>query len=202
VERIRCPEDDLLRFVLDPKNRVIVDIKRKLPGRGVWITATREAVAKAIRQKTFTRAFRQAVDVDEHLTEAVEILLRRAALQNLALANKAGCVAMGFTKVEQALKKRKPVVLLHAEDAAEDGQKKLDRLASACAGGREAKASIGCFTSDEVSAALGRANVMHAAIVDGGAGQMFFWSVERLKRYVGTQPESGVQTVPPEQDKV
>jgi uncharacterized protein len=202
VERTRGQEDDLLRFVLDPENRVVADLKRKLPGRGVWVAATRDAVTKAVQQKVFARGFRQAVLVDEHLAEAVELLLRRAALQDLALANKAGCITMGFVKVEQALKGRKPVILLHASDAAEDGRNKLARLALARSSGDEgAKAPIMCFTSDEVSAALGRANVMHAAIMDGGAGQKFLWSVERLNRYVGTHTGAAAVAVPPEQDK-
>lgn len=202
VERTRGQEDDLLRFVLDPDNRVVADLKRKLPGRGVWVAATHDAVTKAVRQKVFARGFRQAVHVDEHLAEAVEALLRRAALQDLALANKAGCLTMGFTKVEQALKGRKVVTLLHASDAAEDGRNKLARLALArSSGGEGVRTPVTCFTSDEVSAALGRANVMHAAIMDGGAGQKFLWSVERLKRYVGTHPGAAVVAVPPEQDK-
>ena len=202
VGRVRGPEDDLLRFVLDPEDRVVADLKRKLPGRGVWVTATREAVTKACRQKVFARGFHQAVIVDEQLAETIEVLLRRAALQDLALANKAGCVVAGFAKVEKALNGGKPVTLLHASDAADDGRRKLDRLALArSAGNSGATAQVTCFTSDEVSAALGRSNVMHAAIADGGAGQKFIWSVARFSRYVGTHPEAAPVATPPEQDE-
>lgn len=202
MSRKRDEEDNLLRFVADPEKRVVPDLKRKLPGRGVWISATRDAVAKAIRQKVFARGFRQAVEVDAKLAEAVEVLLRRAALQDLALANKAGCVVAGFAKVEKALNGRKPVVLLHASDAAGDGRRKLDRLALARAvGDMGVTAPVGCFTSSEVSAALGRENVMHAAIADGGAGQKFLWSAERFRRYVGTHPDAASVAVQPEQDK-
>jgi predicted RNA-binding protein YlxR (DUF448 family) len=202
VTRMRDEEDGLLRFVADPEKRVVPDLKRKLPGRGVWITATRDAVAKAVRQKVFARGFRQAVEADATLAEAVEVLLRRAALQDLALANKAGCVVAGFAKVEKALNGRKPMALLHASDAAGDGRRKLDRLALArTVGDMGAIVPVGWFTSTEVSAALGRENVMHAAIENGGAGQKFLWSAERFRRYVGTHPGATSVAIPPEQDK-
>ncbi len=86
-----------MRFVLDPENRVVPDIKRKLPGRGVWITGTYDAVAKSVRRKVFARSFRQAVSVTEDLPDIAADLLRRAALQDLAFANKAGLVAAGYT---------------------------------------------------------------------------------------------------------
>jgi len=201
VTRIRCPEDDLLRFVLDPEKRVVPDLKRKLPGRGVWITATRESVDRAVRRKSFARGFREAVIVDPDLADAVGHLLRRAALQDLALANKAGCVVAGFAKVEKAMGGDKPVVLLHASEAAADGRRKLDRLVR---GGMDAdgkiRPPITCFTSLEVSAALGRHNVMHAAITQDGAGQKFAGSALRYMRYASAYPDNAPAVDAPEQD--
>lgn len=182
---------------------MVADLKRKLPGRGVWITATKDALIKAYRQKTFSKAFRRAVGVDGDLPDIVERLLRRDALQDLALANKAGAVVAGFTKVEKALKTGAPIVLLHACDAAKDGREKLDRLARGVSGGMAARdAPISCFTSQEVSMTLGRENVMHLAIKKDGAGRRFLWSVERFMRYVGTPPEAAEPADEPEQDWV
>jgi predicted RNA-binding protein YlxR (DUF448 family) len=172
--------------VLDPDQRVVPDLKRKLPGRGVWITASREAVDKAVRQKSFARGFRQAVTVDPDLAETVEDLLRRAALQDLALANKAGCIVAGFTKVGKALTGERRMVLLHAADAAPDGRRKLDRLVEGVADAdSDIPPSLTGFTSSELSAALGRHNVMHAAITQDGAGRKFIGSALRYKRYAG-----------------
>ena len=202
VERTRSQEDELLRFVLDPEKRVVPDLKRKLPGRGVWVTATHAAVDKAVRQKSFARGFRQAVTVDPDLGEAVDLLLRRAALQDLALANKAGCVVAGFAKVEKALA-GKQTALLHALDAAPDGRRKLDRLVLARQGRDDGQAErITCFTSQEVSAALGRHNVMHAAISKDGAGRNFIKSANRYMRYAGAYPELAPAAYSPEQDQV
>jgi predicted RNA-binding protein YlxR (DUF448 family) len=201
VGRTRSPEDDLLRFVLDPDKRVVPDLKRKLPGRGVWVTGHREAVDKAVRQKSFARGFRQAVTVDPDLADTVEGLLRRAALQDLALANKAGCVVAGFTKVEKALAGARRMVLLHAADAAPDGRRKLDRLVREEPGAEDRlPPSLICFTSSEQSAALGKHNVMHAAITRDGAGQRFIGSALRFMRYAGAYPENASVADAPGQD--
>jgi uncharacterized protein len=203
VGRTRGPEDDLLRFVLDPDQRVVPDLKRKLPGRGVWITAKRDAVDKAVRQRSFARGFRRAVTVDPDLAETVGDLLRRAALQDLALANKAGCVVAGSTKVGKALAGERRLVLFHAADAAFDGRRKLDRLTDAP--GRDADGdippSLAGFTSAELSAALGRHNVMHAAITQDGAGRKFIGSALRYLRYAGAYPDNASRQDAPEQDQ-
>ena len=155
---------------------------------------------KAARQKSFARGFRQPVTVDPDMADTVEDLLRRAALQSLALANKAGCVVAGFAKVEKALASDWHVVLLHASDAAPDGRRKLDRMVQAGAGADGDVPPLACFTSGEVSAALGRHNVMHAAIKQDGAGRNFIGAALRLMRYAGAYPEIAPAADAPEQD--
>lgn len=202
LERTRSREDELLRFVLDPDGRVVPDIKRKLPGRGVWITAAHEAVARSVRQKVFAKAFRRAVAVDPDLADSVADLLRRAALQDLALANKAGCVVAGFTKVDKALRSAKPVVLVHASDASRDGSRKLDRIGPVRREDDEDGAGpVTCFASAELTSALGKENVIHAAVADDGAGRKFLWSAKRYISYLGTRLAAAAVADMPAQDQ-
>jgi hypothetical protein len=35
------PVSELIRFVVGPNGEAIPDLKSKLPGRGIWVTATR-----------------------------------------------------------------------------------------------------------------------------------------------------------------
>lgn len=202
LTRSRVREEELLRFVLDPDGRVVPDIKRKLPGRGVWIMANREAVAEAVRRQAFSRGFKQAVAADADLADLVASLLRRAAMQDLALANKAGNIVAGFAKVEKAIKSGNTRILVHASDASGDGCRKLDRLAHALlplqARGFD---PVTCFSSAELSAALGKSNVNHAAVADGGAGQTFIRSARRYNVYMGPHPATGPIVDTPEQDK-
>jgi uncharacterized protein len=192
-----------LRFVYAPDGRVVPDIKRKLPGRGVWITATYEDVARSVKEKVFAKGFRRAVGVDDDLADTVAGLLRRAALQDLSLANKAGCVVSGYVKVEKTLSGRKLVKLFHAADASLDGSRKLDRIAAARTGEDAGDAEpIACFTSAELSAALGKVNVNHAAVAVDGAGRKCVWSAKRFVNYMGTRPAAATAADPPEQDQV
>src|SRR5262245_59495536 len=120
------PVDDMIRFVVAPDGTVVPDLKRRLPGRGVWITATRPALRNALARKAFARSFKREVRVTRDLVESTERLLERATLDVLAMAGKAGRTVTGFARVEAALTRADRVVaLIHASDAREDGVRKL-----------------------------------------------------------------------------
>src|SRR5208337_450679 len=114
VERARKERPFLLRFVLSPQDCVVPDIKGNLPGRGVWVTAKKEAVAEAVKRRAFQRAFRKPVSAAEDLPHQVEELFKRSALERLSICNKAGLVVVGFAKVEEALNRGGIAGLLHA----------------------------------------------------------------------------------------
>src|ERR1700676_4681674 len=97
------PLADLIRFVVGPDGEAVPDLKRKLPGRGVWVTATQDALGDAIKRKALARGFKRDVRLPADLVARTERLLERAALEALAMAGKAGLVATGFTRVEAAL---------------------------------------------------------------------------------------------------
>lgn len=180
VTRIVRPRDELIRFVVDPEGRVVPDLKRGLPGRGAWVTAAADMVAQATAKGIFARAFRQPVKVDQSLVPLVEGLLEKAALAALSLANKAGQVIVGFDQVDGAIRGGKVAALLHASEAAQDGRRKLDgKLARI----RPQAPVIGAFNAEQLSLALGRPNVVHAAVTEGGASAGFLGAVARLERF-------------------
>src|SRR5271169_3550614 len=55
------PVSDLIRFVVGPGGEAVPDVKSKLPGRGIWVTATRDAMGEAIKRKAFARGFKREV---------------------------------------------------------------------------------------------------------------------------------------------
>src|ERR1700754_2821398 len=132
VSREVRPVDELIRFVVSPSGEVVADLKRKLPGRGLWISASRGAVAEAARRHHFRKGFKRDVRVPPALPSDTENLLVRGAIEALAMAAKAGQVVSGFGKVEAALEQRQPHTplraLIHASDGAADGIRKLDAL--------------------------------------------------------------------------
>ena len=182
VTRASRPKDELIRFVLGPDGTIVPDLKEKLPGRGVWLTAAHDTVAEAVKRKAFGRALKAEAKAPAALADQLDRLLAEAALASFAIANKAGAVVFGHSKVEEALAKGRVVALLHAEDAAEDGCRKLDGKATAATAGHGIPA-VCTFSSDELSLASGRTNVIHAALIRGGAARKFLAATSRIERY-------------------
>src|SRR3954469_24560166 len=67
VTREVRPIDELIRFVVSPQGEIVPDLKRKLPGRGMWVTASREVVAEAVRRHHFTKAFKRELRIPQTL---------------------------------------------------------------------------------------------------------------------------------------
>lgn len=178
------PITDMIRFVVGPDGRVVADLKRKLPGRGVWVTATRQALAEAIRRKALARAFKREVRVEPDLADRVEALLERSALDALAIARKSGAVAAGFAKVEAALQRESVVALIHAADAGPDGVTKITTAARRRTGPHAERIPVvELFSSAQLDLALGRANVIHAALLADRASDSFLARWRSLERF-------------------
>ena len=190
VLRAVRPTDEMLRFVAGPDGTVVPDVKRKLPGRGLWVSASREVVAEAVRRHQFSKGFKRDVRAAPTLPTDTENLLVRSAVEALAMAAKAGQVVSGFAKVEGALSARQSragvQALIHAADGASDGIRKLDALARQNAGNGAGTAEfpiITALTSAELDLALGRSNVIHAALLAGPASKTFLSRSQMLVRY-------------------
>jgi uncharacterized protein len=174
----------MLRFALGPDGSVIPDIRRKLPGRGVWTRLSFETVNRASSKQAFSRAFRAKAEAPASLAEAVDALLERDALQSLSIANKAGLVVAGAFKVDAAIESGGVAALIQASDGAPDGAAKRAQVLTTKLG-LEAKtvARVDLFTSRQLDLALGRANVVHAALKQGAASSAFLARGDRLRRY-------------------
>jgi uncharacterized protein len=179
------PVGDLLRLVAAPDGTLTPDLKRKLPGRGVWVTASRAAFTEAARKNAFARGLKRPVTVPDGLADTIDRLLERAALDMLSLANKAGLVVPGFAKAEAFAAAGRAVALLQAREGAEDGARKLAAAARRAhlrdpAQDRPAPVSITIFESAHFDLALGRSNVIHAALGAGPATTGFLERVAAL----------------------
>jgi predicted RNA-binding protein YlxR (DUF448 family) len=184
------PVDALIRFVLGPAGEVVPDVKRKLPGRGLWITATRAAVDQAVKRNVFARGFKREVRAAVDLGAETERLLQRSALDALAIAGKAGLVVSGFAKVEAALKDGTALALIHAAEAAADGRRKLDSRRNG-EGTREIP-TIDVFSGGQLDLALNRPNVVHAALLAGPGSETF---LARAARYVRFRTNNSTDAV-------
>lgn len=191
VTRALLPREQLIRFVLDPDGRVTPDIRAKLPGRGVWVSASAELVAQAARKGAFARGFKKPVVVSPELAAEVEMLLLQDARQSLALANKAGLAMAGAFQVEGALAKGQVAVLLHASDGSQGEAGKMRQALRRMSKGEpgdepdgENAVLIDFLASGQIGLALGRTNVIHAALKPGAASKAFVTRCARLQTYL------------------
>ena len=182
--RAERPPEELIRFVVGPDNVLVPDVARVLPGRGVWVTCSRIAVKQAVVRKAFSQSLRRKIDVPADLAEQVEALLVRRAREALSLANKAGLVTCGFAQVEAAIVKGQALALVHAAEAAPDGAAKLDRRYHAVCRDLERSPAFSTeLAGDQLSLAIGRPNVIHAALKAGGASDRFLREARRIRTY-------------------
>jgi predicted RNA-binding protein YlxR (DUF448 family) len=184
VSRAVRPVEDLIRYVIGPDGAVVPDLKRNLPGRGLWISATRTAVDQAVKRSLFAKGFKREVRADAALGDITDRLLERAALDSLAIAGKASEVVTGFAKVEAAIGRGDLAGLLHAADGSADGLRKLEALLrrNDPDGNREIPV-IRSFSGAQLDLALGRSNVIHAALLAGPASQGFLTRCQRMLRF-------------------
>jgi uncharacterized protein len=191
VTGVKDAPEAMLRFALAADGSVVPDIRRKLPGRGVWTRLSFEAVGLAASKQAFARAFRARAEAPAALAEAVDALLERDALQSLAMANKAGLVVAGAFRVDSAVANGGVAALLQADDGAPDGAaKRRGALRAKLGAAAGTVAWVSLFTSAQLDLALGKANVIHAALKQGAASSAFLARAERLLRYRASEADA------------
>lgn len=175
VTRRRGPKEALLRFVVAPDGTVTPDLAGKLPGRGLYVWPRRDILDRAIAKKGFARAARQPVTVPDDLADRVIRLATQRAVDQLALARRAGVAVAGMEKVKAWLSEGKADLLVQAADGAADGRAKLSGLARAV----EVEELPGPSAA-QLGAAFGRDHVVHAALRPGGLADKVRVALTRL----------------------
>ena len=173
-------KDRLIRFVVGPDSTIVPDVDERLGGRGLWVSADRAALEKAIARNAFARAARQQVQAAADLPDRVAALIERRCLDLLGLARRAGQVVAGFEKVDAALRSGRAGVLIEAANGAQDGRAKLRGLAQGIP-------VVSCLDSAALASALGRSGpVVHAVIAPGRLAQRFLREADRLRGLLQT----------------
>ncbi len=181
------PEERLVRFVAGPDGSVVPDLARKLPGRGIWVEATREAVAASVKRNAFARAAKAPLKPAADLAELVERLLARRCLEQLGLARREGVLISGFEKTLATVASAKAGWLIEASDGAADGRRKL--LAARARSPRPDLPVCGAFSADDLGLAIGGANVIHLALLAGRRSERWTEEVRKLAGFRRLFPE-------------
>ena len=167
------PKQGLIRFVMGPDSQVVPDVFGKLPGRGVYVTASREALDLAVKKKLFARGFKAPVTLPDDLADEVERQTLRRLVDLLSLARKSGQAVGGYEKVKDWLGKEHATVLIQASDGSGRGKSKLSTP--------HRGSFIGCLTADELGMAFGRQTMIHAALASGGLSKRVVDEAQRLQ---------------------
>jgi predicted RNA-binding protein YlxR (DUF448 family) len=167
------PRGGLLRFVLGPDGQLAPDLMAKRPGRGIWITADRASLTKAVEKGLFGKAARTAVTVPDELPDLIEALLARRVVDLISLARKSGDAVAGYEKVKSWLDKEEAQILIQANDGSARGKSKLSTPHHGN--------YIGWLSADELGVAFGRQTVIHAALRAGGLANRVVDEALRLK---------------------
>ncbi len=180
-------EGELVRFAADPDGNVVPDIAATLPGRGMWVRADKGSVTTAVTKNLFSKSAKASLKASADLAERVERLLVGRMQADLGLARRAGQAVFGFDNVLRSLdEKLPPALLIEASDGAADGRRKL--AGSAYARGLKIE-TIVALTSAELSLALGRENVIHAALKPGRLAERLIFDASRLRGFRDMPPE-------------
>lgn len=171
------PKAGLIRFVATPDGVVVPDIAGKLPGRGVYVSADRAALDKAVAKRLFARGFKRPVTVPDGMVDQIERQLARRVVDLISLARKSGDAVAGYEKVKSWLDQGRAHVLIQAMDGSARGKSKL----STPYRGRY----IGWLTAEELGMAFGRQTVIHAALASGGLGKRVVEEAQRLRAVRG-----------------
>ena len=175
------PASGLIRFVVDPQGRIVPDLQGKLPGRGIWVAADRDALARAEGKKLFARAAKQPVSLPDGLVDLTEALLARRVLDLLSLARKAGLAVAGYEKCRDMAQRGEMAVLIQAHDGSERGKTKLRAPEGE-------NTYVNCLSAQELGFAFGREHVIHAALRSGGLSEAV---VQEAARLAGLRKEIG-----------
>jgi len=195
VTRRSQPTGGLIRFVAAPDGSVAPDLKACLPGRGAWVSADAASVRIAVAKGLFARAMKRPVKPDPNLDQLVSGLLKTQMLGALGMAKKTGAVITGYAKVEAAIRGAKAQILIHASDGSIEGWRKLESTIRAMQRQGDAAYSppvlVSGINAEDLGLALGRENVVHAALKHGRMAAAFLAAATRWRLFEGATEIDG-----------
>jgi hypothetical protein len=144
------------------------------------------ALAKGKLKAALARAFRtQAVAIAPDLPDRIEQALSRAALDRLGMEARSGTLINGADRVDQAARGGKVHLLLHAATRARRTPQARPGLARGRGGGTRPSHGLEIPAERTIlSMALGRENVVHAALTDRGAAARVLAALTRWRAFI------------------
>jgi len=182
--RVVSDQDQVVRYVLSPDGEILVDYRRKLPGRGAYTCLDRSCITTAVRRNQFDRAFKgrvkHAVGEGELIANlSGQILERIVAL--LGMARKSGKAVAGSNLVLGALGGHGRIALVLLAEDVSDGI--ADKVI-----GKAGRMNIPCFrllNKDSMGQVMGKGERSVVALVTGPLAEAILLELVRYKQIVG-----------------
>ncbi len=193
------PREQMIRLAISPDGLVLPDPAGKAPGRGAWITPDRKALEAAIANGHFKRGMMRAfkggpkdtaLTIEDDLPDLIDAALRRSLSERLGLEWRAGTLVLGSARIEEQARTGRIALLCHANDASEDGRKRLDQAwrVGSDAEGSGIRGITLPLDRASLSVALGRENTVHLGVAghsgDRRAAGRIGQAIDRLTRFV------------------
>ena len=178
VTRERLPKERLIRFVVGPDRALVPDLNADLPGRGMWLSASRDVLETARDKgglaRAFARAARGPVSVPQDLPALLEAALVRRIGELLGLTRRAGQAVAGFEKAREWLRSGRARLIVHASGGSEAEHA---RFLSGNAGRVTVVAPLPAAALGRM---FGRDHVVHVAIAPGRLAERLHVEADRL----------------------
>ncbi|MBP5399006.1 MAG: DUF448 domain-containing protein [Alphaproteobacteria bacterium] len=172
------PQEELLRFTLTPDRQVIPDFKKRLPGKGFYITNSKQILTEAVNKNVF-RKFGKHTTTVSNLIEIVENILKNKALDSINLAKKAGALVAGFDKVKEKILANKVAFIIQATDAGRDGKSKIENAAKDIE-------ILTLFSIEELDKALNKTNTVHIALLKGEMSTNVYNQLQKWQNFINS----------------
>jgi predicted RNA-binding protein YlxR (DUF448 family)/ribosomal protein L7Ae-like RNA K-turn-binding protein len=216
VTRQRLPKEQMIRFVVGPDRQVVPDLVARLPGRGIWLSASRDVLQSDDAQdqkrldgrqnrqgdgnqrhlaRAFARAARGPVSLPSDLSVLLQAALARRISECLGLARRAGQAVAGYEKAREALRTGRHKLVLQASDGSEAERSRF------LSGVAPDVTIIDPLPGQALGRVFGRDYVVHVAVAPGKLAESLVVEAGRLAglkngsaRALGSARASGRET--------
>ncbi|MDR3529729.1 MAG: DUF448 domain-containing protein [Rhodopila sp.] len=214
ITRERLPKERMIRFVVGPDRQIVPDLAARLPGRGIWLSASGDVLESGGAQedrrqkdkqgdgthrllvRAFARAARGPVSVPSDLSVLLQAALVRRIGECLGLARRAGQAVAGYEKAREALKTGRYRVVLQASDGSEAERARF------LSGFGPDLTIIDPLPGEALGRVFGRDYVVHVAVAPGKLAESLVVEAGRLAglrngsaRAMGSERATGRETV-------
>lgn len=170
-------KEKLLRFCVTPDGNVIPDFKKRLPGKGIYVSNSKTVLQKAVEANVFAKVLKKKVRPAVGLADMTENLLRHNALGAVSLSRKAGSLVCGLDKVLEAVKQDRTAFVLEAKDAGNDGHQRIMLVS-------KDMDVFQLFETEELDKALNKENTVHAAFLKSEMAEMARRELRKLADFL------------------